>query len=352
MKNLLEAGVHFGHQKRRWDPKMKPFIYTERNDIYIIDLQQTLELIEKAYQYVEDITSKGGVVLFVGTKRQAQKAIQEAAENSNMPYINNRWLGGTLTNFETISSRIDRIKELERMEEEGEFEKLNKKEVLLLNREKKKLLYNLEGIRYMEKIPDVLFVVDPNVEEIAVREAKRLNMPVVSIVDTNCNPQNIDYVVPGNDDAIRSISLITDAIGQAAKIGNEKWSKIVAAEKAKKEKEKVKADAEAAKAKKAQLEKEAKEQKEAAQKKSEEKPEEADKSKEAKVAKKADGKATKERTEDKVKKEPELKKEEKKTEEPKKAEPKELDKKEDKSEAESKQKDAKPKEEEQEKKET
>ncbi|KKN48819.1 hypothetical protein LCGC14_0648960 [marine sediment metagenome] len=270
MKNLLEAGVHFGHQKRRWDPRMKHYIYTERNDIYIIDLQQTLGLIENAYKYIEELTAKGGIVLFVGTKRQAQKTIREAAEKSSMPYINNRWLGGILTNFKTISSRIDRIKELERMEAEGEFDVLNKKEVLLLNREKAKLLSNLEGIRYMGRLPDALFIVDPKTEEIAVREANRLNIPVVSIVDTNCNPDNIEYCVPGNDDAIRSIALITDAIGRAAESGHAKWAKVAAEEEARKEKEKAEAEVQRAKAAEVQKEKEEKDRQEAAKQKEDE----------------------------------------------------------------------------------
>ena len=237
MKSLLEAGVHFGHQKRRWDPKMKPFIYTERNDIYIIDLQQTLGLIEQAYNFVEDLTSKGGVILFVGTKRQAQDPIKEAAAASNMPYVNTRWLGGTLTNFETVSSRIKRLDELDRMEAEGELSKLTKKEGLNLMRERDKLLVNLGGIRHLKRVPDALFVVDPKNEKIATAEANRLKLPTVAIVDTNCNPDEIDYIIPGNDDAIRSISLITDVIGKAATTGYEKWSKAVAEKEAVKEKE-------------------------------------------------------------------------------------------------------------------
>jgi len=237
MKSLLEAGVHFGHQKRRWDPKMKPFIYTERNDIYIIDLQQTLGLIEQAYNFVDDLTSKGGVILFVGTKRQAQDPIKEAAAASNMPYVNTRWLGGTLTNFETVSSRIKRLDELDRMEVEGELSKLTKKEALNLMRERDKLLINLGGIRHLKRVPDALFVVDPKNEKIATAEANRLKLPTVAIVDTNCNPDEIDYIIPGNDDAIRSISLITDVIGKAATTGYEKWSKAVVQQEAAKEKE-------------------------------------------------------------------------------------------------------------------
>lgn len=223
MKSLLEAGVHFGHQKRRWDPKMKPFIYTERNDIYIIDLQQTLGLIEQAYQFVNDLTAKGGIILFVGTKRQAQEVIKEAATESQMPYVNNRWLGGTLTNFKTVASSIKRLDEIDRMEAEGEFNSISKKEVLGLNRERDKLLSNLGGIRHLKRAPDALFVVDPKNERIAIAEAMRLKIPVVSIVDTNCNPDEIDYIIPGNDDAIRSISLVTEVIGKAAADGHSKW---------------------------------------------------------------------------------------------------------------------------------
>jgi small subunit ribosomal protein S2 len=240
MKSLLEAGVHFGHQKRRWDPKMKPYIYTERNDIYIIDLQQTLGLIEEAYNFVENVTQKGGVILFVGTKRQAQDAIKAAAEASNMPYVNTRWLGGTLTNFETIASRIRRLEEIERMEAEGDFAKITKKEALLLTRERDKLAINLGGIRNLKKRPDALFIVDPKNEKIATQEAKRLKIPTVAIVDTNCDPGEVDYVVPGNDDAIRSISLITEVVGKAAASGHEKWftaAKEIEEQKAKKEAE-------------------------------------------------------------------------------------------------------------------
>jgi|GEM_PF-187742 len=303
MKNLLEAGVHFGHQKRRWDPRMKHYIYTERNDIYIIDLQQTLGLIENAYKYIEELTAKGGIVLFVGTKRQAQKTIREAAEKSSMPYINNRWLGGILTNFKTISSRIDRIKELERMEAEGEFDVLNKKEVLLLNREKAKLLSNLEGIRYMGRLPDALFIVDPKTEEIAVREANRLNIPVVSIVDTNCNPDNIEYCVPGNDDAIRSIALITDAIGRAAESGHAKWAKVAAEEEARKEKEKAEAEVQRAKAAEVQKEKEEKDRQEAAKQKEDELKKEKEPKADKKTAKKDESKEASKTKKPKVAKE-------------------------------------------------
>ena len=309
MKNLLESGVHFGHQKRRWDPRMKHYIYTERNDIYIIDLQQTLVLIENAYKYIEELTAKGGIVLFVGTKRQAQKTIREAAEKSSMPYVNNRWLGGILTNFKTISSRIDRIKELERMEAEGEFDVLNKKEVLLLNREKAKLLSNLGGIRYMGRLPDALFVVDPKTEEIAVREANRLNIPVVSIVDTNCNPDNIEYCVPGNDDAIRSIALITNAIGKAAESGHAKWAKVAAEEEARKEKEKAEAEVQRAKAAEVQKEKEEKDRQEAAKQKEELKKEKEPKA-DKKTAKKNESKEAPKTNEPKVVKEKREEKEE------------------------------------------
>lgn len=290
MKSLLEAGVHFGHQKRRWDPRMKPFIYTERNDIYIIDLQKTLGLIEDAYTFIEDTAARGGTILFVGTKRQAQQAVQDAAEASNMPYVNNRWLGGTLTNFETVASRIKRLEELERMETEGDMARLSKKEALLLNREKEKLITNLGGIRHMKKTPEALFVVDPKNEKIATREALRLKVPIVAIVDTNCNPDEVNYIIPGNDDAIRSISLITQVMGQAAAVGHEKWSKAAAAEQAVKEKEE-------AQAKKA-AEETAKKEKEAAEKKRAE-IKEAEK---ITIAKKVESKKDKETKEEKTEK--------------------------------------------------
>lgn len=216
MKQLLESGVHFGHQTRRWNPKMKPYIFTERNGIYILDLQQTLELIEKAYDYVRDITATGGSVLFVGTKKQAQDSIVSEAQRSEMPFVSHRWLGGMLTNFTTIKKRIDRLQEIEQMEEDGTFEKLPKKEVLQLRNEAKKLERNLGGIRQLTKVPDAIYIVDPRKERIAVTEALRLGIPIISIVDTNCDPDEVAYVIPGNDDAIRAIALITKVMADAA----------------------------------------------------------------------------------------------------------------------------------------
>lgn len=219
MKSLLEAGVHFGHQTRRWNPKMKPYIFTERNGIYILDLQQSLSLIEKAYDYVRDLVAKGGVILFVGTKKQAQEAIAEEAKRVQMPYVNYRWLGGMLTNFSTIKKRLDYLKELENMEAENKFEQLTKKEVLKIKAEKEKLERNIGGIKTLERLPDAVFIVDTKKEKIAVREARRLEIPIVAIVDTNCDPDEVDYVIPGNDDAIRSISLITHVIANAIEEG-------------------------------------------------------------------------------------------------------------------------------------
>jgi len=215
MKSLLEAGVHFGHQMRRWDPRMKPYIYTERNNIYIIDLQQTVKLIEVAYEFIRDTVSKGGKVLFVGTKKQAQESIKSEAERCGMFYVNYRWLGGTLTNFETIRSRVKRLIELEEMENNKTFDLLPKKEVMSLKREKEKLEKLLTGIRDMEKLPEVIFIVDPKKENIAVAEAHKLSIPIVGIVDTNCNPEEIDYIIPGNDDAIRAVKLIASIIADA-----------------------------------------------------------------------------------------------------------------------------------------
>lgn len=215
MKNLLEAGVHFGHQTKRWDPKMKPYIYTERNDIYIIDLEQTLQLIENSYEFVRDVAAFGGKVLFVGTKRQAQDTIKEEAIRSGMPFVNKRWLGGTLTNFNTIRSRIKYLNELKETESSGRIDALTKKEGIGIRKEIKKLEENIGGIVDMDRIPEAIFIVDPKNEEITTAEAKRLNIPIVAIVDTNCNPEDVDYVIPGNDDAIRSISLITKTIANA-----------------------------------------------------------------------------------------------------------------------------------------
>ena len=215
MKQLLEAGVHFGHQTRRWNPKMAPYIYTERNGIYIIDLQKTVGMVDTAYKAVEDIVADGGTVLFVGTKKQAQDAVKTEAERCGMYYVNERWLGGMLTNFKTIRTRIARLKELEKMQEDGTFDVLPKKEVAVLLHEKEKLDKNLGGIKEMTRIPDVMFVVDPRKEKIAIQEAHILGIPVVAIVDTNCDPEEVDYVIPGNDDAIRAVKLIASKIADA-----------------------------------------------------------------------------------------------------------------------------------------
>ncbi|MBL4934906.1 30S ribosomal protein S2 [Clostridium sp. YIM B02515] len=216
MKQLLEAGVHFGHQTRRWNPKMAPYIFTERNGIYIIDLQKTVKKIEDAYEFVKSVSAEGKDVLFVGTKKQAQEAIQEEAVRSGMHFVNNRWLGGMLTNFRTIKARIRRLEELNKMEEDGTFEVLPKKEVIKLKAEREKLEKNLGGIRNMDSNNiGALFVVDPRKEKNAISEAKILGIPVVSIVDTNCDPDEVDYVIPGNDDAIRAVKLITAKIADA-----------------------------------------------------------------------------------------------------------------------------------------
>ncbi len=215
MKQLLEAGVHFGHQTRRWNPKMSKYIFTERNGIYIIDLQKTVKMMEQAYNFVRELAAEGGTVLFVGTKKQAQEAVREEALRCDMFYVNHRWLGGTLTNFQTIRKRIDRLHELERMAEDGTFDVLPKKEVVLLKKEHAKLEKFLGGIKYMKKLPDAVFIIDPRKERIAVAEARKLNIPIISIVDTNCDPDEIDYVIPGNDDAIRAVRLFTSKIADA-----------------------------------------------------------------------------------------------------------------------------------------
>ena len=215
MKQLLETGVHFGHQTRRWNPKMKKYIYGARNNIHIVDLQITVEEIEKAYKFVVEAAKAGKSVLFVGTKKQAQEAIAQEAERCGQYYINYRWLGGTLTNFKTIRSRVERLNKLDNMEKTGEFDLLPKKEVIALKAEREKLNTILGGIRNMHTLPGVLFVVDPNCEEIAIKEAKKLNIPVVAITDTNCNPDNIDDVIPGNDDAIRAVKLVASIIADA-----------------------------------------------------------------------------------------------------------------------------------------
>ncbi|MCE4048284.1 MULTISPECIES: 30S ribosomal protein S2 [Bacillaceae] len=224
MKQLLEAGVHFGHQTRRWNPKMKKYIFTERNGIYIIDLQKTVRKVEEAYNYVKELAGNGGTVLFVGTKKQAQDSVKEEAIRSGQYYVNQRWLGGTLTNFETIQKRIARLKEIERMSEDGTFEVLPKKEVVQLNKELERLEKFLGGIKEMKKMPDALFIVDPRKERIAVAEAHKLNIPIVGIVDTNCDPDEIDVVIPANDDAIRAVKLLTAKMADAileAKQGEE-----------------------------------------------------------------------------------------------------------------------------------
>ncbi len=221
MRQLLEAGMHFGHQTRRWNPKMRPYIFTERNGIHIIDLRQTLEQVEKSYALVRDAVADGGTVLFVGTKKQAQGAVEEAATKAGMPYVNHRWLGGMLTNFQTIHKRILYMLELEQMESSGEMESLPKKERLRLRRELEKLHTVLGGVRDMKRPPDAVFVIDVITEHIAVAEAKRLGIPLIAIVDTNCDPDSVDIVIPGNDDAIRTILLISDVIAEAAKEGLE-----------------------------------------------------------------------------------------------------------------------------------
>ncbi|MCC3143821.1 30S ribosomal protein S2 [Halanaerobium sp. Z-7514] len=221
MKQLLESGVHFGHQTKRWNPKMEPYIFTERNGIYIIDLQQTVKLIDKAYNFVKEVAAEGKTVLFVGTKRQAQETVKKEAERCGMPYVNQRWLGGMLTNYHTIKKRIDRLDELEEMEEEGIFEVLPKKEVIELNKEHDKLERFLGGIRDMNGLPDLIFITDAKKEDIAVKEAIKLDIPIVSILDTNCDPDLIDYVIPGNDDAIRAVKLITSVISDAVLAGKQ-----------------------------------------------------------------------------------------------------------------------------------
>ena len=221
MKALLEAGVHFGHQTRRWNPKMSRFIFTERNGIYIIDLAKTANQIEKAYETIRDIASEGGTVLFVGTKKQAQDSIEQEAKRCGQYYVSNRWLGGMLTNFNTIRNSVNKLKKYETMEEDGTFDLLPKKEVLQYNKEMDKLEKNLGGIKDMEDLPDVLFVVDPSNEQIAVHEARILGIPVISIVDTNCDPDVVDIAIPGNDDAIRAVKLITSLMADAVIEGNQ-----------------------------------------------------------------------------------------------------------------------------------
>jgi small subunit ribosomal protein S2 len=215
MKQLLEAGVHFGHQTRRWNPKMAEYIFTERNGIYIIDLQKTVKKVEEAYNFIKEVSASGKDILFVGTKKQAQESIEIEATRANMFYVNQRWLGGMLTNFKTIRKRIDRLTELEKMEEDGTFEVLPKKEVTKLKAEMEKLEKNLGGIKNMKGDPGAIFVVDPRKEKIAIQEAHILGIPIVAIVDTNCDPEEIDYPIPGNDDAIRAVKLLTSKIADA-----------------------------------------------------------------------------------------------------------------------------------------
>jgi len=221
MRELLEAGVHFGHQTRRWNPKMRPYIFTERNGIHIVDLRMTVSQAERAYKLVEDATTKGGSILFVGTKKQAQDAVRKAADACGMPYVNHRWLGGMLTNFQTIHRRIMYMRELERMDTSGEMDALPKKERLRLRREMAKLQATLGGVRDMHKTPEVVFIIDINEEHIAVAEAARLQIPIIALVDTNCDPDLIDLVIPGNDDAIRAAYLLSNAMAEAATKGQE-----------------------------------------------------------------------------------------------------------------------------------
>lgn len=221
MKQLLEAGVHFGHQTRRWNPKMARYIFTERNGIYIIDLQKTVRKVEEAYNFVRELAASGETILFVGTKKQAQEAVKEEAERCNMYYVNQRWLGGTLTNFNTIQKRIRRLQQLEKMQEDGTFDVLPKKEVILLKKEAERLEKFLGGIKGMTKMPGAMFVIDPRKERIAVAEAHKLGIPIVAIVDTNCDPDEIDYVIPGNDDAIRAVRLLTGKMADAVLEGTQ-----------------------------------------------------------------------------------------------------------------------------------
>jgi small subunit ribosomal protein S2 len=222
MKQMLEAGLHFGHQTRRWNPKMKPYIFAPRNGIYIINLDKTIRLFRKTYDYVVEEASKGGFILFVGTKRQAQTIIKEEAVRCGMHYINHRWLGGTLTNFQTIKKGVERLKSIEAMQEDGSINKFPKKEILLMEKERIKLERNIGGIKNMRSMPAAVFVIDPNKEQIAVKEANKLNIPVVALADTNCDPDGISYIIPGNDDAIRAIKLITSAIADAVLDGRSK----------------------------------------------------------------------------------------------------------------------------------
>ena len=223
MKQMLEAGLHFGHQTRRWNPKMKPYIFAPRNGIYIINLDKTMRLFKKAHDYLVEETSKGGYVLFVGTKRQAQTIIKEEASRCGMYYINHRWLGGTLTNFQTIKKGVDRLKSIEAMQEDGSINKFPKKEILLMEKERVKLERNIGGIKNMRSLPAAVFVIDPNKEQIAVKESNKLNIPVIALADTNCSPDGITHIIPGNDDAIRAIKLITAAIADGVLDGRSQF---------------------------------------------------------------------------------------------------------------------------------
>ena len=238
MNYLLEAGVHFGHQKRRWNPKMREYIFGSRDDIYIIDLQKTVKKLEEAYEKLTEIATDGGKVIFVGTKKQAQEACLECAQRTNMYYVTERWLGGTLTNFKTIRSRVKRMEEIEKMKEDGTFDLLPKKEVALLNKEYDKLIKNLGGVREMTELPKAMIIVDPKKEENAIKEARKLNIPVFGIVDTNCDPDSVDYIIPGNDDAVRAIKVVLNALTNAIATvnGNEIVDVITEEEPAKEEK--------------------------------------------------------------------------------------------------------------------
>ncbi len=232
MKQLLEAGVHFGHQTRRWNPKMAPYIYMERNGIYIIDLQKTVKKLEEAYSFVRDTTENGGTILFVGTKKQAQDAVRTEAERCGMYYVNQRWLGGMLTNFKTIRSRVERLKTIEKMERDGTFDVLPKKEVIQLKKEQEKLEKNLGGIKEMKRLPDAIFIVDPKKERICVQEAHALGIPLIGISDTNCDPEELDFVIPGNDDAIRAVKLIVSTMADAVVEANQGLEEIAARQEA------------------------------------------------------------------------------------------------------------------------
>ena len=272
MNYLLEAGVHFGHQKRRWNPKMGEYIYTTRDDIYIIDLQKTSKCLDKAYEALKTIVEDGGKVLFVGTKKQAQEAAEESATRTNMYFVNERWLGGTLTNFRTIRSRVRRMEQIEKMEEDGTFDVLPKKEVIGLKKEYEKLNKNLRGIRDMKKLPQALVIVDPKKEEIAIKEARILNIPVFGVVDTNCDPDMVDYVIPGNDDAVRSVKLLIGALTNAiAEVnGNEVIDYVTEEDKAKKDKKEAKKEVKKETRKETKKEVKALEKKEVVEEKKEE----------------------------------------------------------------------------------